>query len=120
MKKSILIISSIIIVILVAYFSTLYINDSSERKQMKESELKLKECYELVKRDIQMNQLNFPAIVDFPTYEDAICSRNAKGDAIITLWVKYKVSEIYNELDSMKFQYSMNDKGEYKLIDKTE
>lgn len=103
-----------LIIILVSILLSI-ITHSCNGVNSKEMDIKLKNTYELVKRDININRLGVPAKIEFPNFDEINCAKSTEGKAIITFWVKHKDAEIFN-IDSTRFVYSIDTNGRYQFI----
>lgn len=121
MKKKIITIVCLIIILLIGYFTYFYIQDVNKKSEIKDRNIKFKECYEKVKRDVKNRQLGIPEIIEFEDFDSLQIVVNANGEAYIDFEVRYiYMKSLDSKYDTAQFCYYINTDKNIKFIRKSD
>ncbi|MDO3391605.1 hypothetical protein Q3C19_14140 [Bacteroides sp. ET489] len=121
MKKKIITIVCSIIILLIGYFTYFYIQDVNKKSEIKDRNIKFKECYEKVKRDVKIRQLGIPEIIEFEDFDSLQIAVNTKGEAYIDFEVRYiYMKSLDSKYDTVRFNYYINTDGKIEFVRKSD
>lgn len=116
MRKKLFISIGIILLIIIGYFSILYVQDLQFKEELREKDKALRESYERVKRDVKNIQLGIPEVIEFEDFDSAQIVKNTNGEAYIEFWVRYiEMKSINPNYDTIRFSYYINTDGKIRF-----